>query len=685
MEDEDLESSLFYSCMSSSAASNTTQENEVHGKTDNNIEDGDGINSTPIIRVSKKEDDNIPLPSSVDVDHSKDMSTCLSPLQYESNNSSAPSTTLNKGIDIQQFDANVSKDACSSPQQYESSNMKDMNVSKDTCSSPAKHDSCNNITAHITTDTNKTHYNAAGNPSLPTPDLPTSSSNSNSSWSVLSNKQRPVVRSITFNRDRTCLILITNFGVRVRTLESLHISLQNLNVNDNEEESDNNSNWIHDVPLPPDGATYAQLLHNTSLLAVIKPASPRCCQLFNAKHSSSPLAIMPLSAAVKRVELQRKVLVAMTVDLRLHIFHMSDDGGIYGKALKPTLVTTLNIFHPSDSARNMRGLEGYNAGSYFDLSPNEDEPYLVCKSFNGSPGTVRLYNPTVVQTLPNVNKCSASLGSGRSAISTASSWDRHDNAHHPITKKTKRRLQLLTTINAHDHSVTRMLIGGGGKGKTSLCCTSYLATVSSKGTTIRLFGLPTGDYLWEWHRGKRPCQFYSLSWGGSDCDRLVSYGSSGTIHVFDWAKKREPKVMNYPEGEDDDDGYDFEKVHDDDDEGSRKLVLDSTTPTKPKALLRRLSSPLTHRITGKTKKAPASPPKHRSYTKLKYKPSASASVSSTKTQALIISMLDRDESITSDIAEIEEDRLVVCTIDGELRQYSVQKNVDLTQVEDVLK
>ena len=644
-DDDDLESSLFYSCMSSSATSTTTQENKVHQKTpDNNIEDGDINNSTPTNRVSKKKDDNIPLPSSVNVDHSKDLSACLSPLQYESN-SSAPPTSKN--------DSN---------------------------------DSASHAAAHNTTTDNKTHYNASGNPSLPTPDLPSSSSNSNSSWSVLSDKQRPVVRSITFNRDRTCLILSTNFGVRVRTLESLHISLQNLNVNDNDEEERNSNNWIQDVHLPPDGATYAQLLHNTSLLAVIKPKSPRCCQLFNAKHSSSPIAILPLSAAVKRVELQRKVLVAMTVDLRLHIFHMSDDGGIYGRALKPTLVTTLNIFHPSDSARNIRGLEGYNAGSYFDLNPNEDEPYLVCKSFNGTPGTVRVYNPTIVQILPN-NSCSASLGSGRSATSTASSWDRHDNANHPIAKKTKRRLQLLTTINAHDHSVTRMLIGGGGKGKTSLCCTSYLATVSSKGTTIRLFGLPRGDYLWEWHRGKRACQFYSISWGGSESDRLASYGSSGTIHIFDWGKKKEPKVMKPDdiEGEEEDDN-DFEKVHDDDEDGPRKLVLDSTTSTKPKPLLRRLSSPITHRITGKTKKAPASPPKHRSYTKLKYKPSASAIAgSNTKSQTLVVAMLDRDESSSVDDSDIKEDRLVLCTIDGELRQYSVTKNVELTQVEDVLK
>jgi len=139
------------------------------------------------------------------------------------------------------------------------------------------------------------------------------------------------------------------------------------------------------------------------------------------------------------------------------------------------------------------------------------------------------------------------------------------------------------------------------------------------------------------------------------------------------------------EDEDDVDN-DFEKVHDDDEDGPRKLVLDSTTSTKPKPLLRRLSSPITYRITGKTKKAPASPPKHRSYTKLKYKPSASATAgSNTKSQTLVISMLDRDESCSVDDSDIKEDRLVLCTIDGKLRQYSVKKNVELTQVEDVLK
>mmetsp|Transcript_22795 Transcript_22795/g.48037 ORF Transcript_22795/g.48037 Transcript_22795/m.48037 type:complete len:596 (+) Transcript_22795:360-2147(+) len=515
-------------------------------------------------------------------------------------------------------------------------------------------------------------------------------SSSESSWSI-SEKGRPVVRSITFNRDRTCLIVSTTSGVRVRTLESLQLSLQNLNI-----DGDNNNNnirhcWVHDVPLPPDGATYAQLLHNTALLAVIKPSSPRCCFLYNAKNASSPLAALPLSAAVKRVELQRRVLAAMTVDLRLHVFHMTDGGGDIQQqsTIRPTLITTLNLMHPTDSPRNVtRGLDGFNAGSYFDLSTKEGEPYLICKSFNGTPGTVRVYDPTILHTINTkpVASGNASIGSGRSAISSASSWD---NFSSPTSKKVKRRIHLLTTIDAHEHAVTRMLIGGLGKDQQT-----FLATVSSKGTTIRVFSLPQGQHVWEWHRGSRACQFHSLSWNAT-ADRLASYGTSGTIHVFDWQKKK-LKVEKAESTDDvvDDDSHDFEQVNDD--EGPR--VLDKQENAS-KPLLRRIGSSIKRHATSNSN----APIKHRSMAKIKYKPSesvlagtaatrgqsasAAASSNSSWSNSLVIALLERNhsEDRKNDYAE-NEDTLVVCSMDGELRQYSVKndKTIGLIQIEDVL-
>lgn len=658
--EDDLESSLFYSCMSSVQASEDDNNFHVNTTTANvnsdsgasqNIGSDDAAVDRKLDAGTGSSDDNLR------DDHSATVAMIQSstPLQHNNNNKSAPPISNNGDDDDEHSKVSGSDNTYS-----------------------------NNIYAPSSTPPQPPHLEDA--PSNPP------SSNSNSSWSVLSEKQqRPTVRSITFNRDRTCLILSTSVGVRVRTLQSLHLSLQSLDDNEmgHDESHDNNSSWIHDVPLPPDGATYAQLLHNTSLLAVVKPSSPRCCHLFNAKHPSSPISVLPLSAAVKRVELQRKVLVALTVDLRLHIFHMTNDGGIYGKALNPTLITTLNIFHPTDSARNVtRGLEGYNAGCYFDMSPNEDEPYLVCKSFNGTPGTVRVYDPTIVQTtISNNAGCSnTSLASGRSATSTASSWDKHDNLT-TSSKKVKRRIQLLTTINAHDHSVTRMLIGGSGssngkKSEEQTTTTTYLATASQKGTTIRIFGLPQGDYLWEWHRGSRACQFYTLSWNGTG-DRLASYGSSGTVHIFDWQKKKQP--LDIPDHDEENDNIDFAKVHDDD-QGPRKLVFDAKThsPT-PKPLLRRIGSSVKRRTIGISSTTPPSPPKHRSLCKLKYKQSASASPSpKARVQTLVLALLDRDESVQNDLAEIKEDRLVLCTIDGEMRQYSVTKRVELAQIEDVL-
>lgn len=507
----------------------------------------------------------------------------------------------------------------------------------------------------------------------------TSSSNSNSSWNLLSeSKDRPTIHSITFNRDRTCLIVSTSIGVRIRTLESIHLL--------NEGNSDNNQihNLTYDVPLLPDGATYSQLLHNTSLLVVIKPSTPRCCYLYNAKNSAFPLAALPLSAAVKRVELTRRVLAALTVDGRVHVFHMAD-GGIdltqqmnkeSRKALRPTWIQTLNIMHPSDSCRSLtRGMDIYNVGSYFDLSSDEEQPLIVCKSFNGTSGSIRVYNPTIVEEVSIINNNSisnVSVGSG--AGSSASSWD-YDHNTAP-SKKKKRRIQLLSTINAHEHSITRMLIGSSGS-------QSYLATTSSKGTTIRLFGLPRGDFLWEFHRGSRSCQFYSLAWSGN-ADRLVTYGSSGTVHVFSWPKEKDASVDEAGSG-DNIEEVDFQHVTD---SSKRNGSIHAPNKTTEKPLLRRIGASLIQPKSATTTK----PLKHRSFAKLKYKPQTTTPTNKKRNpqhQSVIVSLLDRrSDSGTIDKNDVahNEETLVMCSMDGELRQYSVQDDghILLSQLEDVL-
>ena len=65
---------------------------------------------------------------------------------------------------------------------------------------------------------------------------------------------------------------------------------------------------------------------------------------------SDIIAIIAEADLPVTLELQRKVLAAMTVDLQLHIFYIlsdenSNDDVAKSKSLRPTLTTTLNIMH----------------------------------------------------------------------------------------------------------------------------------------------------------------------------------------------------------------------------------------------------------------------------------------------------------------------------------------------------
>ena len=296
------------------------------------------------------------------------------------------------------------------------------------------------------------------------------------SWDALAGEERPVIRSVTYTRDQKCVIFASSDGVTIRVLDSLYELPSSLKRGKDD--------WTLSVPLKPDGATFAQMSCSMTL-AVIRPDSPRCVHVYKMGDDLSNTAVLPLSAAVKRVELQEKVLVAMTVDLRLHVFHMQLDNP--GVEPKISFITILNILHPTDSPRTL-GDDGFCSGSYFDLSTNSDEPRLACKSFTGTPGSIRVYNP---------------LGFHEVAIDSAPRLDRRNSP--PPTRKVRRRLELVTTIDAHDHAVTRMVIGTSEQ-------KSFLATCSSKGTSIRIYTLSEGKLMYEWYRGARACKISSLSW-----------------------------------------------------------------------------------------------------------------------------------------------------------------------------
>jgi len=429
------------------------------------------------------------------------------------------------------------------------------------------------------------------------------------SWDALASEERPVIRSVTYTRDQKCAIFASSDGVTIRVLDSMYeLPLSPKRGKDN---------WTFSVPLKPDGATFAQMSNST--LAVVRPDSPRCVHICNLCDDLSNIAVLPLSAAVKRVELQEKVLVAMTADLRLHIFHIMHSDNPSDE-VKISFITILNILHPTDSPRTL-GNDGFCIGSYFDLSTSPDQPRLACKSFNGTPGSIRVYNPLKFHEV----------------IDSAPRLDRRDSP--PPARKVRRRLELVTTIDAHDHAVTRMVIGTSKR-------KSFLATCSSKGTSIRIYSLSEGKFMHEWYRGSRACKISSLSWN-SECSHLTSFGSSGTIHVFSWGLKGRGSENNCPD--------EFEQVCDE--RASRAAAEEPTT-----SLLRRI------RTIGKVQR------KHRSFAQLRWKHAARPTPPGNQ-RALTLFMHGSDTN------------LVLFSMSGLLWRYSVDKDgvFSLKRTEDVFE
>jgi hypothetical protein len=539
------------------------------------------------------------------------------------------------------------------------------NIMRSSNSNAQARPSTDAITMHNMNNGSSQNSQPSSSTTAPQHGTSNSSSTTNSSWSHLPTPQTKV-NSLTFNRERTCLIIATSHGVRIRTLESLHYDMfqtqQASNISSNTpHKSADSEEWLYDVPFQS-GATYAQLLQTSSTLAVILPHSPRCCFLYNAKNAINPLAALPMSAAVKRVEITKKTLVCITADGRLHIFQNNVE-----TEERPVWIQTLNVMHPTDAVRNIsRGSNIYFSGSYFDLlSPKEDECYLVCKSFNGTAGTLRVYDPTKT-TEVEVPRMNASINSG--GVSTTASAQSGE-----IRKKVRKRCHLHTTIDAHEHPVTKMLIGSNSS-------SSFVATASSKGTAIRVFGLPHGQQLYEFHRGSRSCQIVSLSWNGMG-DRLVSYGSSNTIHVFEWnnhQKKKDSTILENSHA----DTRDFEEICENSNRGeSPNNATKDDISEKP--LFRRIGARIRQHTVGTP--SPTTPLKHRSFAKLKYQ-----SVLPREQQQLVVALLDRfDANVVSgskSTASHREDTVVMCSSNGELRQYSVTANgsTKLVQLEDVL-
>ncbi|TKR89731.1 hypothetical protein L596_013788 [Steinernema carpocapsae] len=85
-------------------------------------------------------------------------------------------------------------------------------------------------------------------------------------------------------------------------------------------------------------------------------------------------------------------------------------------------------------------------------------------------------------------------------------------------------------FNAHDGPIAALRFNSAG---------TMMATASDKGTVIRVYGVPSGNRMYEFTRGMSRCvNIYSLAFSG-DSTYLCSSSNTETVHVFKLTKQEE--------------------------------------------------------------------------------------------------------------------------------------------------
>jgi len=291
----------------------------------------------------------------------------------------------------------------------------------------------------------------------------------------------PVIKSLTFNQDNDCIAMATSTGFQINTLDP----------------NPNQPYQIHKKDIKG-GVTCIQMLHHSSLLAIVKSKTPRNLSIIHARTGKA-VKEMSFTSAVRRVEMNKCCIVVLTASGDLHVF-------VYNKRMGDgdsdsdsdfDFVKSVNIIHASESARTMTADGAMLQGAFFELSSHliEGCAWLVCKSSEG-------------------------LGS----ISVHRILD--ENGKKPA-------MELMNTFNAHSHSIGKIAIGGDDV-KTQ----KVFATASIQGTIIRVFRLSDCEKLYELQRGSSPSTIRSISFN-MEASRISVSSFKGTIHIFDLTKENQ--------------------------------------------------------------------------------------------------------------------------------------------------
>ena len=335
------------------------------------------------------------------------------------------------------------------------------------------------------------------------------------------------IQSFTFNQDKNCIAIATSNGYRIRTLpiSSLceqHQKQHNQTEHTNDTSIHNQTNRVvkvHQVTYPLPGTTkrgskamgisHIQILYSTSVIAVVKNATPRLLSILHAKTAQCIIEI-PFTNAIRRIEMNVLSLVVLTADGILHLFALkggSSGSGNQDKVIE--FIKAIPILHQSESTRMITANSAVMTGAFFDLSSHLF-PYISNEESEGNNNQIDSYNDDAYQNEKSawlVTKSNQGVGfisvyktSTKTVYLTRESKETQatrsslletknlESENTKIVKKTSLCLELVKTFQAHTHGIVHVAIGGASddnvKDKvfatTSLkvrkihCCCHYL-------------------------------------------------------------------------------------------------------------------------------------------------------------------------------------------------------------------
>lgn len=317
------------------------------------------------------------------------------------------------------------------------------------------------------------------------------------------------INSYSFNQDKNCIAIATSNGYRIRTLPA---SMRNCTDATYGKDTSLKRHQIkvHQMTYPPilpssksdrqkyhqqtqpqntkSGLSHIQILHSTSVIAVVKKSTPRVISILHAKTAQCILEI-PFTNAIRRIELNIHTMAVLTADGILHIFHLKGNGGGSGEKKEKGVefLQTISILHSSESTRMMTADSAKTSGAFFDLSSHLFTSSSVKASRSSS---IHKNGENASSTSPSswlVTKSDKGIGYisvYMSCSKTIFMTKHHENVSNisssktpTIQKKTKVHMQLVETFQAHAHGIARIAIGGASNAKLE---EKVFATVSVK-------------------------------------------------------------------------------------------------------------------------------------------------------------------------------------------------------------